>query len=93
MHAKHKEQEQKSKAAKHVWNIKQAVRDWLETQGQTGNDHKPSHSYVGTLRTSELTRVWMVLILITPYSMNRLFSELFRKFGGAFLEVFEGGSI
>ena len=31
----------------------------------------------------------------TPYSMNRLFSELFRKFGGAFLEVCEtisGGS-
>ena len=25
----------------------------------------------------------------TPYSMNRLFSELFRKFGGAFLEVYE----
>ena len=31
----------------------------------------------------------------TPYSMNRLFSEFFRKFGGAFLEVCEtisGGS-
>ena len=25
----------------------------------------------------------------TPYSMNRLFSESFRKFGGAFLEVCE----
>ena len=25
----------------------------------------------------------------TPYSMNRLFSEFFRKFGGAFLEVCE----
>ena len=25
----------------------------------------------------------------TPYSMNRLFSELFRKFGGGFLEVCE----
>ena len=25
----------------------------------------------------------------TPYSMNRLFSELFRKFEGAFLEVCE----
>ena len=33
--------------------------------------------------------------LSTPYSMNRLFSELFRKFGGVFLEVCEtisGGS-
>ena len=29
------------------------------------------------------------LILNTPYSMNRLFSELFRKIGGAFLEVCE----
>ena len=26
---------------------------------------------------------------ITPYSMNSLFSELFRKFGGVFLEVCE----
>ena len=25
----------------------------------------------------------------TPYSMNRLFSEFFRKFGGVFLEVCE----
>ena len=25
----------------------------------------------------------------TPYSMNRLFSEFFREFGGAFLEVCE----
>ena len=25
----------------------------------------------------------------TPYSMNSLFSELFRKFGGVFLEGFE----
>ena len=29
------------------------------------------------------------LHLCTPYSMNRLFSEFFRKFGGAFLEVYE----
>ena len=33
--------------------------------------------------------------ICTPYSMNRLFSELFRKFGGGFWEVCEtisGGS-
>ena len=33
--------------------------------------------------------------MFTPYSMSRLFSEFFRKFGGAFLEVCEtisGGS-
>ena len=28
-------------------------------------------------------------LTITPYSMNNLFSELFRKFGGVFLEVRE----
>ena len=35
------------------------------------------------------------VLLCTPYSMNRLFSEFFRKFGGVFLEVCEtisGGS-
>ena len=26
---------------------------------------------------------------ITPYSMNSLFSEFFKKFGGVLLEVFE----
>ena len=31
-------------------------------------------------------------ILCTPYSMNSLFSEFFRKFGGAFLEVCETSS-
>ena len=30
-----------------------------------------------------------ICILCTPYSMNSLFSESFRKFGGAFLEVCE----
>ena len=28
-------------------------------------------------------------LLDTPYSMNSLFSELFQKFGGVFLEVYE----
>ena len=27
--------------------------------------------------------------LYTPYSMNSLFSELFKKFGGVFVDVFE----
>ena len=39
--------------------------------------------------------VYISIQYSTPYSMNRLFSEFFKKFGGAFLEVCEtisGGS-
>ena len=38
------------------------------------------------LATSEIVYV------ATPYSMNSLFSEFFRKFGGVFLEVCETSS-
>ena len=45
---------------------------------------KPEIAYTPVREISQL-----MIDLHTPYSMNRLFDEFFRKFGGGFLGVFE----
>ena len=49
----------------------------------------PGQSKAARNVNKKIVKCVHTLYTYTPYSMNRLFVELFRKFGGWVLEVFE----